>query len=212
MLLIYLFLVQDHSVFIIILLLCLREDPFWISSVVYRTHYGAPGTRALPGPGSYNLGITGKRMVTGNLATEELDSRLTGGRNKVRVVYCVWVTPHAAQEANKMGEWEIGGRRLRTAWSLRHLSSWLAVSLGQPTECLWNSHFFPMRLCRVKWAWHQRGGLSLTLLFIIWNTLGKSFISFTIYKTRKTRPASFDLSGSFCYKHLNTWRWSELSP
>lgn len=43
-------------------------------------------------------------MVTGNLATEELDSRLTGGRNKVRVVYCVWVTPHAAQEANEMGE------------------------------------------------------------------------------------------------------------
>ena len=81
------------------------------------------------------------------------------------------------------------------------------VSLGQPTDCLWNSHFFPMWLCRVKWAWHQRGGLSLTLLFIIWNTLRKSFISFTIYKTRKTLPASFDLSGSFCdKKHLNTWR------
>lgn len=101
---IYLFLLQYHSVFIIILPLCLREDPFGISSVVYRTPYGAPGTRALPGPGSYNLGITGKRMVTGNLATEELDSRLTGGRNKVRVVYCVWVTPYAAQEASEMGE------------------------------------------------------------------------------------------------------------
>lgn len=72
-------------------------------------------------------------------------------------------------------------------------ASWLwicCVPLGQPVECLLNSHCFAVRILGWSVCGSSGSGWSLTLLFMMWNAVGKSpnFLLLLQYQDYNTCP------------------------
>lgn len=90
-------------------------------------------------------------MVTGNLAVEDSDVRLTRGRNKVRAGSAVSGPLSMLPQGNPCNAGVKSGRQCpgwgETEDLMESMAFWLlicCVSLGQPAEDLLSSHFLPL--------------------------------------------------------------------
>lgn len=153
-------------------------------------------------------------MVTGNLATEDLDSRLTGGRNMVRVgSMCLRRSPHCPRETHMMVEWRFDREGHSWDWGPQRVDGILAPDLlCVPGATCWMPPKRTLLSCENLWGGVcvEAEGLDEVWLCHLLCEMpwANHLISFSCYNTRTIIPALFSLTGTFSErKRLKTWRW-----